>query len=312
MRAQVLEDIQYSAYRPADQTARAAVTAESAGQTKAEIDGEGYTIRQIPPTYFIQESQRLAANAQKDLEKFRQANWEERIEGQKENVRCALVLLRHGQSFYNQGKVFTGWADPDLTNRGRDEARLAGQLLKATGVKRINTVFTSLLTRAVKTAWLALDEMEQIWTPVEHNWRLNERNYGGLQGQVKGEAANVYGLERVQKWRRGYHETPPPWTDAQRQATIDRRYAHAAADAAKRGEAFPPLSESLAECQERLLPFLSEELRPAMAAAVARATSEAEAADGDYEVPVVMVVASENVLRGLVMLLEGLTETEIP
>jgi len=212
------------------------------------------------------------------------------------------------QSTYNAGKIFTGWADPDLTNRGRDEARLAGQILKATGAKRIEAVYTSLLRRAVKTAWLALDEMELTWTPVLHDWRLNERNYGALQGRVKAECVDEYGLVQVQKWRRGYVDRPPPWHEAQLMATIDRRYDTACA----LDYAFPPTAESLRDCLARVLPFLEEVLQPAMASAVERARAKAKAAAADYEVPVLMVVASEHVMRGLVMELEGLAEAQVP
>ena len=105
-----------------------------------------------PPAYFFQESRRLELEARAELAEFRQRALELKVTGQKKQVRCTLVLLRHGQSTYNAAKIFTGWADPDLTNRGRDEARLAGQLLKATGITVVEAVYTSLLKRAVKTA----------------------------------------------------------------------------------------------------------------------------------------------------------------
>jgi len=182
---------------------REAVTAKSAAKEVTEIDGEGYTVRQFGadgpprPAYFFQESRRLEQQARDDYREFRLHRQFIKISDQKKRVRCALVLLRHGQSEYNRGKVFTGWADPDLTNRGREEARLAGQMLKATGVKRIEAVYTSLLKRAIKTAWLALDELEMTWTPVHHTWRLNERNYGELQGRVKSECAEEHGLKQA-------------------------------------------------------------------------------------------------------------------
>ena len=222
-----------------------------------------------------------------------------------------------GQSAYNSNKRFTGWADPDLTNRGRDEARLAGQLLKATGIDRIDVLYTSLLKRAVKTAWLALDEMDLQWTPILNTWRLNERNYGALQGHVKAEVAKVHGLKQVQKWRRGYADRPPPWDRLQREKTVDRRYASAAAASGRpalspgqRGE-FPPLSESLADCHGRLVPFLEEELWPAMEKAMEHARGVAQAGY-EYQVPTMVVVASENVLRAMVMHMEGLEQDEVP
>lgn len=190
----------------------------------------------------------------------------------------------------------------------------AGQLLKATGIKRIRRVYTSLLKRAVKTAWLALDEMDLQWTPIRNTWRLNERNYGALQGLVKPECAERYGLKQVQKWRRGFADRPPPWSDAAVGEMMDRRYDAAKAEVSPAGgpEAFPPRSESLSDCIERTMPFYYDELQPAMEAEVARAQAAADAAGAEYEVPTILLVASENVLRGLVMHLEGLSEKEIP
>ena len=120
-------------------------------------------------------------------------------------------------------------------------------------------MYTSLLKRAVKTAWLALDEMELTWTPVRHTWRLNERNYGALQDRDKAECVEQYGLKQVQKWRRGIHHPPPPWDAGQRASTVDRRYA---------GVHVPP-TESLDDCRARLRPFLDETLWPAMREAIA-------------------------------------------
>ena len=138
MREQVKQDIQYSTLgtdgRPVVQ---AAFTAPTAGRALAEIEGEGYTVRQTPPAYFFQESLRLEETARGDLAEFRMATRNRIVRNQKKKVRCALVLLRHGQSHYNREKIFTGWADPDLTNRGRDEARLAGSLLKAFGITKV-------------------------------------------------------------------------------------------------------------------------------------------------------------------------------
>ena len=261
------------------------------------------------------------------------------VRDQNKKVRCALVLLRHGQSRYNLEKVFTGWADPDLTNRGRDEARLAGRLLKAVGINKIEVLYTSLLQRAVKTAWLALDEMDLQWTTIKHTWRLNERNYGALQGLVKSECAERHGLKQVQKWRRGYSDRPPPWDETVRREMLDRRYdttdelserwAAMRDDVVTRSRLggggsssegsseyvelpFPPDTESLRDCTARTLPFLYGELQPAMERAVAKARAACDEGGGEYEVPTVLVVASENVLRGLVMYLEELQVDEIP
>jgi len=319
MRQQCLENLAYSmapnkaamAPNSISSVVQTAVTAKAAGRELIEIEGEGYTVRQTPPAYYFQESQRIAQQAQSDLQEFRLSTTTIKVSGHSKRVRCALVLLRHGQSRFNQEKVFTGWADPDLTNRGREEARLAGQMLKATGVKRVDVLFTSVLQRAIKTAWLALDEMDSQWTPVHHSWRLNERNYGDLQGRSKAACIEQYGLKQVQKWRRGYSERPPPWADATRLATVDRRY-----DAPMRkgadGDGFPSHSESLRDCEQRLLPFLQGELTAAMESAVARAHATADTSGCEYEVPTVLVVASEHVLRGLVMQLEGLSEEEVP
>ena len=306
MRQQVSQDIAYSG--PSG-VVEPAVTASRAGSEIAEIDGEGYTVRTVPPAYFFQESRRIELEAKAELAEFRQRALVLKVAGQKKQVSCTLVLLRHGQSTYNAAKMFTGWADPDLTNRGRDEARRAGQLLKATGLKVVDAVYTSLLKRAVKTAWLALDEIELTWTPVFHTWRLNERNYGGLQGKVKPECVSEHGLQQVQRWRRGYTDRPPPWSKADRLATIDRRYA---LPSSLDPDSFPPLSESLQDCQERLLPFLEDELQPAMRAAVERAKAKAAASGAEYDAPALMVVASENVMRGLIMQLEGLGVDQIP
>uniref|UniRef100_A0A7S3BHJ4 Phosphoglycerate mutase n=1 Tax=Haptolina ericina TaxID=156174 RepID=A0A7S3BHJ4_9EUKA len=315
MRQQVSQNIAYTTYSETGEVVEAAFTAKEAGREVAEIEGEGYTVRQTPPAYFFQESQRLEQEAQSELREFWTNKY--KVPGLKKRVRCALVLLRHGQSAYNSNKRFTGWADPDLTNRGRDEARLAGQLLKATGIDRIDVLYTSLLKRAVKTAWLALDEMDLQWTPILNTWRLNERNYGALQGHVKAEVAKVHGLKQVQKWRRGYADRPPPWDRLQREKTVDRRYASAAAASGRpalspgqRGE-FPPLSESLADCHGRLVPFLEEELWPAMEKAMEHARGVAQAGY-EYQVPTMVVVASENVLRAMVMHMEGLEQDEVP
>jgi len=308
MRQQVSPNIAYTSYSKTGEVIEAAFTADRAGRELAEIEGEAYTVRQTPPAYFFQESQRLEQEARSELKEF----WTNKntIPGRKKRVRCALVLLRHGQSAYNSNKRFTGWADPDLTNRGRDEARLAGQLLKGTGIERIEVLYTSLLKRAVKTAWLALDEMDLQWTPIHHTRRLNERNYGALQGQEKAQMVSDHGLKQVQKWRRGFRDRPPPWNPLQLEKTVDRRYASAAGSCVGHQQ-FPPLAESLADCRQRLIPFLQEELRPAMVRAVEHARALATAGF-EYQVPTVVVVASENVLRAMVMELEGLGEEEVP
>ena len=169
------------------------------------------------------------------------------IPGHKKKVKAALVLLRHGHSVWNEKQLFTGWADVELTNRGREEARLAGRMIRQIGLQSITHVYASVLKRAIKTAWLMLDELELGWTPLTYTWRLNERNYGGLQGKVKPECVSEHGLQQVQRWRRGYTDRPPPWSKADRLATIDRRYA---LPSSLDPNSFPPLSESLQDCPD--------------------------------------------------------------
>src|SRR5437868_3400380 len=114
-----------------------------------------------------------------------------------------IVLLRHGESIWNKENRFTGWTDVDLTDQGRSEARRAGQLLKADGFE-FDLAFTSVLKRAIKTLWLALEEMDRMWIPVHHSWRLNERHYGALQGLNKKETVEKHGEEQIKMMRRSY------------------------------------------------------------------------------------------------------------
>src|SRR5213076_1393148 len=136
-----------------------------------------------------------------------------------------LVLLRHGESTWNQENRFTGWTDVDLTPKGIEEARAAGRLLKSEGYD-FDTTFTSVLRRAIRTLNLALEEMERLWLPVEKDYRLNERHYGALQGLNKAEMAAKFGEAQVLAWRRSY-DTRPPALEAgdERDASRDRRYA---------------------------------------------------------------------------------------
>src|SRR3954463_10322417 len=122
-----------------------------------------------------------------------------------------LVLLRHGESDWNRENRFTGWTDVDLSTKGVEEARAGGRLLQAEGYA-FDVAFTSVLRRAIKTLWLALEEMDRMWIPVEHSWRLNERHYGALQGLNKAETAAKFGEEQVLVWRRSY-DVPPPALD---------------------------------------------------------------------------------------------------
>src|SRR5271155_1017 len=120
-----------------------------------------------------------------------------------------LVLLRHGESIWNKENRFPGWTDVDLSEQGRAEARRAGQLLREGGFL-FDQAFTSVLKRAIRTLWIALDELDLMWVPIEHSWRLNERHYGALQGLNKAETAAKYGEQQVKVWRRAYATPPPP------------------------------------------------------------------------------------------------------
>ena len=119
-----------------------------------------------------------------------------------------LVLLRHGESIWNKENLFTGWTDVDLSEQGKAEAKNAGELLKAGGFS-FDVAFTSVLKRAIRTLWITLDELDLMWIPVQHSWRLNERHYGALQGLNKAETAAKYGEDQVLLWRRSY-DVPPP------------------------------------------------------------------------------------------------------
>src|SRR5690606_28314025 len=136
-----------------------------------------------------------------------------------------LVLVRHGQSEWNQKNLFTGWTDVDLTPLGREEARQAGQTLAAAGLS-FDIAFTSVLVRAIRTLWLVLDEMQLTWIPVERSWRLNERHYGALQGLDKAQTTAKHGEAQVKIWRRSYDIPPPPLeTSDERHPCHDPRYA---------------------------------------------------------------------------------------
>jgi len=237
-------------------------------------------------------------------------------------VACVVVLLRHGYSEYNEQNLFTGWTDAELTNRGKDEARIAGSMLREMNIGRVDRVYSSLLKRAIKTAWLMLDGMDRLWVPVELTWRLNERHYGALQGRDKRACSEAYGLRQVQKWRRGPTDRPPPIDPSGEEELADRRYAGVDV----------PASEALCDCAERMRPFLRDELWPAMREAVARhaaegattdcagaedatadsAATEGADASGEKGVPTFVVVSSENLIRALIQELDDLSDAEIP
>src|ERR1044072_2767421 len=160
-----------------------------------------------------------------------------------------LVLLRHGESTWNKENRFTGWTDVDLSERGREEAAEAGRLLKDGGYV-FDKAYVSVLKRAIRTLWIALDRLDQMWLPVEKNWRLNERHYGALQGLNKAETVEKFGAEQVKIWRRSYDIPPPALTlDDQRHPRFDLRYASLQAEEL-------PTTESLKKTLDRVVPCL--------------------------------------------------------
>ncbi len=198
-----------------------------------------------------------------------------------------LILVRHGQSDWNLQNRFTGWVDVDLSPAGVEEARAAGRALAEEGI-RIDRAFTSVLKRAIRTLWIVLDEMDQMWVPVERSWRLNERHYGALQGLDKAETAAIHGADRVKTWRRSY-ATPPPALDDDDPAhpRFERRYRHLLQDEL-------PSAESLETTLERVLPYWHDTVAPALARG-----------------ETVMIAAHGNSLRALVKYLDGILEAEI-
>ncbi len=198
-----------------------------------------------------------------------------------------LVLLRHGQSIWNLENLFTGWIDVDLSAQGLEEAKESGRLLKAEGIA-FDLAFTSVLKRAIRTLWIALDEMDMMWLPVERSWRLNERHYGALQGLDKAQTVAKHGAEQVKIWRRSYDIPPPPLDASHPQhPRFDRRYAVVPA-------AELPASESLKDTLARVLPFWSERIAPELVAGRN-----------------VLVAAHGNSLRAMVKMLDQMTDEAI-
>jgi 2,3-bisphosphoglycerate-dependent phosphoglycerate mutase len=198
-----------------------------------------------------------------------------------------LVLLRHGESAWNLENRFTGWKDVDLSPKGLEEAKEAGRLL-AEGGYTFDIAYTSLLKRAIRTLWIALDGLDLLWIPVERSWRLNERHYGALEGLNKAETAAEYGDEQVKIWRRSYSQPPPPLDrDDPRFPGHDRRYA------GLRPEELP-LAESLADTVARFLPYWHGTIVPDLQAGKR-----------------VVIAAHGNSLRALVKHLDGISESEI-
>jgi len=198
-----------------------------------------------------------------------------------------LVLLRHGQSTWNELNLFTGWHDVELTALGKNEASAAGTLMKAEGVV-FDFAHTSLLTRAVRTCNLALEAMDQMWLPVQRHWRLNERHYGALQGLDKKATTELHGAEQTNLWRRSYDTPPPPVENTSPEHPVnDARYRFIAPQDL-------PATECLKDVVARVLPYWNTEIVPQLQANMN-----------------VLVVAHGNSLRALIMYLESISEAAI-
>ena len=198
-----------------------------------------------------------------------------------------LVLLRHGESEWNRENRFTGWTDVPLSEKGVEEATVAGRLLAQEGFE-FDVAFTSVLRRAIKTLWLALEEMDRMWIPVVNSWRLNERHYGALQGLNKAETAERHGMEQVMLWRRSYDVPPPALThDDPRYPGGDPRYASLTPEEL-------PLTESLKDTVARFLPYWHETIAPVVASGKR-----------------VIIAAHGNSLRALVKYLDAMTDEAI-
>lgn len=198
-----------------------------------------------------------------------------------------LVLLRHGESQWNRENRFTGWTDIDLTETGCAEARAAGELLVREGFA-FDLAYTSVLRRAIRTLWITLDMLDQMWLPTVHSWRLNERHYGALQGLDKAETAARFGEQQVLLWRRAFAVAPDPLqTDDPRWPGNDPRYRNLKPEQI-------PRTECLKDTVERVIPFWNDSIAPA----VARGRRA-------------IVVAHGNSLRGLIKHLEGIADDDI-
>jgi 2,3-bisphosphoglycerate-dependent phosphoglycerate mutase len=197
-----------------------------------------------------------------------------------------LILLRHGNSEWNLKNLFTGWVDVRLSEQGVTEAKRAGQLLRESGLKP-EILYTSVLTRAIQTADLALEEADRLWIDVKRSWRLNERHYGALQGKDKAQTLEEYGPEQFQTWRRSFDVPPPPLDDdSEWSQAHDERYAGLGADA--------PRTESLKLVIDRMLPYWESDITKDLAAG-----------------KTVLVTAHGNSLRALVKHLDGISDDDI-
>jgi 2,3-bisphosphoglycerate-dependent phosphoglycerate mutase len=197
-----------------------------------------------------------------------------------------LILLRHGNSDWNQKNLFTGWVDVRLSEQGVAEAKRAGELLADSGLKA-DILYTSVLSRAIQTADLALDVADRLWIPVKRSWRLNERHYGALQGKDKAQTLGEYGPEKFQEWRRSFDVPPPPLDDdAEYSQVHDERYANI--------DGQIPRTESLKLVIDRLLPYWYSDITVDLAAG-----------------KTVLVTAHGNSLRAMVKHLDGISDEDI-
>jgi len=198
-----------------------------------------------------------------------------------------VVLIRHGESLWNMENRFTGWTDVDLSPKGIEEAKHGGSVLKKEGYV-FDVAYTSVLKRAIKTLWIVLEELDQMWIPVFNSWRLNERHYGDLQGLNKSETADKFGEEQVHIWRRSYDIPPPPLDDKDpRNPASDPRYKYLAP-----GDI--PLTECLKDTVNRFLPYWHSTITPAVK-------------NGKR----VIVAAHGNSLRALIKYLDNISESDI-
>jgi 2,3-bisphosphoglycerate-dependent phosphoglycerate mutase len=196
-----------------------------------------------------------------------------------------LVLIRHGESTWNKENRFTGWTDVELSEKGRAEAKAAGELLKKEGFV-FDIAYASVLKRALNTLWTVLQELDSVWIPIEKDWRLNERHYGALQGLNKAETAAKYGDEQVLVWRRSYDIPPPPLEKSdERWPGHDPRYA---------GIENLPLTECLKDTVERFLPLWHDKIAPVVKSGKR-----------------VIIAAHGNSLRALVKYLDAVTDKDI-
>jgi len=198
-----------------------------------------------------------------------------------------LIMIRHGESVWNKENKFTGWTDVGLSEKGVQEAVDAGKVLKEQGF-RFRVAYTSYLSRAIKTLWIILEEMDRMWIPVYNTWRLNEKHYGMLQGLNKIEMAEKYGAEQVQRWRRSFDTPPPPIDrDDRRHPRFDPRYEGLT-------ESDIPSTESLKDTTNRIVPYWKSDISKTLAAR-----------------DEVLIVAHGNSLRGIVKYLKNMPEDEI-